>query len=158
MREIERITRAFAIEGEVRSVERWGSGHINDSYAVLAGRSRYFFQRLNHEVFPDPVAVMENIRRVTTHLEPGSDPRRALTLVPTLSGETYHRDEAGNYWRVFPFIENTRSFDVVPNAAVAREGARAFGRFIRQLDDLPAPGLKEVLPGFHHTPSRFGEF
>jgi len=160
--DLEAICREFEMVGEFRSATPWGSGLINDSYAVLTtgrtGRSRYLLQRLNHEVFPDPVALMENIRRVTEHLGAGAAPRRALSLIPTRTGEIFHRDASGHTWRAFPFIERTRTWNVVPNATVARAGARTFGLFQRQLDDLPGPRLTEILPGFHHTPTRFAEF
>jgi aminoglycoside phosphotransferase (APT) family kinase protein len=142
---------AFALDGEFVSAVRWGSGHINDSYAVTVdaagGPERYLVQRLNDVVFPDPAALMENVRRVTEHLRrrPGSGP--VLTLVPTRDGGVVHR--------AFPFVEGAETYDAVSSPAVAREAARAFGRFQRDLGDLPGPRLHETIPGFHHTPGRF---
>lgn len=153
------VVRAFAIEGEFVSGKRWGSGHINDSYAVVVvargGPVRYLVQRINDTVFPDPVGLMENMRRVTEHLgRRAGDERRTLTLVPTRDGGVLHRDPDASWWRAFRFIENTVTFDIVRSAATAREGARAFGAFQRDLLDLPGPRLNETIPGFHHTPGR----
>jgi len=154
------VIRRFAVEGEFLSAVPWGSGHINDSFSVTVERRgapvRYLVQRINHTVFPDPLALMENVRRVTEHLRRRlGDARRHLTLVPTRDGAVVHHDPESGYWRAFPFIEGTETFDTVRSAATAREGARAFGRFQRELADLPGPRLAETIPGFHDTPARF---
>jgi aminoglycoside phosphotransferase (APT) family kinase protein len=158
------IARQFQIFGEFLTAEPYGSGHINDTCCVIvdqAGtRIRYIFQRINHLVFKNPVAVMENISRVTTHLGvklagEKDRSRRTLTLVPSRDGRSFHRDEHGNYWRVYLFIERARTYDTVESPAQAFEGAKAFGRFQKMLADLPAPRLHDTIPDFHHTPKRF---
>jgi aminoglycoside phosphotransferase (APT) family kinase protein len=104
--------------------------------------------------------MMENIERVTAHLadqltgESDCD-RRVLTLVPARDGRTWHADESGNYWRVYRFIENARSYDAVETPQQAFQAAKAFGRFQQMLASLPAPRLHETIPNFHDTPRRF---
>ena len=57
---------------------------------------------------------MENIRRVTGHLATkNGDSRSTLTLVPSLDGNVWIRDEEGCCWRVYLFIEHAKSFDVL---------------------------------------------
>ncbi|MCX7916301.1 MAG: aminoglycoside phosphotransferase family protein [Verrucomicrobiae bacterium] len=155
------MSRNFVIYGEFVCARPHGSGHINDTYAVTfdqAGKPvRYIVQRINHRVFNNPVALMENIYRVTTHVKAkltGARSRRALTLVPTRDGQPFHRDEAGNFWRCYLFIEGARTYDAVESPKQAYEAARAFGRFQQLLADLPAPRLHETIPDFHHTPKR----
>jgi Ser/Thr protein kinase RdoA (MazF antagonist) len=166
MTDLRVIIRAFACSGRFLRAESFGSGHINDSYVVTVEEAkvprRYLLQRINHHVFPDTLAVMENLRRVTAHVagrlaaEGATDlPRRTLALVPTREGDVFHRDALGNTWRVFPFIEDAHTIDVVKTPAQAAAGARAFGRFQRHLLDLPGPRLTETIPGFHDTPARF---
>ena len=66
------VVRQFQIEGEFAEIAPYGSGHINDSYCAafdVAGvRLRYMLQRINNNIFKAPIAVMENIQRVTEHL------------------------------------------------------------------------------------------
>src|SRR3954464_956543 len=154
----------FQIPGEFLGAETYGSGHINDTYCVAfnqgSTRVRYIFQRINHNVFKNPVALMENIQRVTSHLggKIGGErdwERRALKLIPARDGKPFHRDEEGNYWRAYIFIENARTFDAVESPAQAFEAAKAFGNFQKLLADLPAPRLHDTIPDFHHTPKRF---
>jgi aminoglycoside phosphotransferase (APT) family kinase protein len=158
------VSREFLIQGEFISAQPYGSGHINDTYCAVydqGGTSvRYIHQRINHNIFKNPVALMENVQRVTAHIggklasEPGRT-RKTLTLIPTHNGECYHKDAEGNHWRTYIFIEKARTYDAIETAKQAFEAAKAFGRFQRMLADLPAPTLHDTIPDFHHTPKRF---
>jgi thiamine kinase-like enzyme len=158
------VARQFQIYGEFRSAEPYGSGHINDTYCVIFNQAgtmtRYILQRINHNIFKNPVSLMENIQRVTTHLagkmsgEPDFS-RRILTLIPVRNGLFYHHDEQGNYWRAYLFIEKAKTYDAVESTGQAFEAAKAYGRFQKLLADLPAPRLHDTIPDFHHTPKRF---
>jgi hypothetical protein len=158
------IASAFEFPGEFVSAVPTGSGHINDSYRVtfeVAGQpTHYILQRINQHIFGDPVALMQNIQRVTCHLamklavKPDGD-RRTLTLISTRDSRAWHIDPFGNYWRAYRFIEHARTFDIVESPAQAYQAAKAFGHFQRLLADLPAPRLHETIPHFHNTPGRF---
>jgi hypothetical protein len=158
------VAQAFQIYGDFVSAEPYGSGHINDTYCVVFDQAgspvRYIFQRINHNIFKTPVALMEKVQRVTTHLgaktagEPEAS-RRVLTLVPARDGKPYFCDADGNHWRVYFFIEKARTYDAVESTAQAFQAAKAFGRFQKLLADLPAPRLHDTIPDFHHTPKRF---
>jgi len=157
----------FLIAGDFVSAEPYGSGHINDTYCVRFNQAgtlvRYILQRINHQIFKDPVALMENIQRVTSHLSAkvageADGARRVLTLLPTRSGAAVHVDADGNFWRAYLFIEKARTYDAVESTDQAFQAARAFGRFQMLLADLPAPRLHDTIPNFHHTPRRFEAF
>jgi hypothetical protein len=157
------VARHFQIIGDFLSAQSYGSGHINDTYCVVFGRGgnsvRYILQRINHGIFQNPVALMENVQRVTTHLwektQGGAANSQVLTLIRANDAKPYYRDESGNYWRAYVFIENARTLDAVESPRQAYEAAKAFGRFQKLLADLPAPRLHDVIPDFHHTPRRF---
>jgi hypothetical protein len=161
---IRAIARQFQVCGEFVAAEPYGSGHINDTYCVtfdLAGRPvRYIFQRINHNIFKNPVALMENIWRVTEHLGKkiageSESTQRVLTLIPALDGKPYYSDPSGNLWRVYVFIETARTVDAVESTHQAFQAAKAFGQFQKLLADLPPPRLHTTIPDFHHTPRRF---
>ena len=158
------VARQFQIYGEFLSAEPYGSGHINDTYCAVFDQSgirvRYIFQRINHGIFKNPVALMENIQRVTEHLGKKSvgesdQSRRVLTLIPASHRKPYYCDEADNHWRVYIFIEKAQTFDAIESVQQAYQAAKAFGRFQKLLADLPAPQLHDTIPDFHHTPKRF---
>ncbi len=125
-------------------------------------RLRYILQRVNHAIFRDVPAVMDNIQRVTRHLRAAcrqdgatDRSRRVLTIVPTRAGQPCWRDENGNFWRLYVFIEAATTYDTIESPTQAYAAARAFGQFQRQLADLDGPRLHETIPDFHHTRSRF---
>jgi hypothetical protein len=158
------VARHFDLRGDFVSASPYGSGHINDTYCAVVDQSgtrvRYVAQRINHHIFKNPPALMENIRRVTEHLiqKSAGQPdlsRRVLTLIPARGGPAFHCDAQGNYWRVYLFIEKARTFDAVETAQQAFQAAKAFGQFQKLLSDLPAPRLHDTIPDFHHTPKRF---
>jgi hypothetical protein len=125
----------------------------------MRGECRYVLQRINEHVFPDPAGLMENLQRVTEHLQTKSrNAEDTLRLVPTVDGRSFWQDPAGGSWRAYRFIENAVSFDNVRNAEQARQAARAFGRFQKDLFDLPGPRLNETIKDFHNTPARYRQF
>jgi hypothetical protein len=160
------ISREFQIHGEILHAEPCKVGHINETYTATYDQGgtqvRYIHQRINHEVFKDPAGVMDNLLRVTTHLrrklaKAGVKEltRRALTVVPTLDGQSFHKTREGEYWRTFVFIEKVRTFEAVETPAQAFEAGRAFGEFQSLLTDLPGKRLVETIPHFHNTRARF---
>lgn len=166
---VQAVAAQFVLYGDFVSARPYGSGHINDTYAVTMDQSgvpvRYIFQRINHQVFKDPVGLMENVERVTRHihhkLEEMNAPqasRRALSVVPTRDGRSVYRDPAGNYWRVYLFVENAATYDVIETPEQAYQAARAFGEFQKYLVDLPGGRLNETIPDFHNTPKRYHAF
>ena len=148
MMDLRPVAGQFQIDGEVVSATPLGSGHINDTYCVTCRDCRVVLQRINTQIFRDPVALMDNIRRVTAYLG-------APKLILTRDDRPFHRDDAGNFWRMYDFIDQARTFDIVESPRQAFEAAKAFGRFQKSLADLPPPRLHETIPDFHHTPKRF---
>jgi len=159
------VARQFLLLGDFLSAAPYGSGHINDTYCVLfdqAGATvRYILQRINHNIFKNPVALMENIDRVTKHISAklagqAAGNQRTLTLVPARKdGRPYVVDAEGNHWRAYLFIEKACTYDAVETTAQAFQAAAAFGRFQGFLADLPAPRLHDTIPDFHNTRKRF---
>lgn len=158
----------FDLDGTVAEVEPCRAGHINDTYIAVTrthtGIRRYTLQRINSSVFPRPDLVMHNIGVITGSIgrERGNvhDGRAipALTLVPTGTGEPFHRDDTGAYWRCYRYVEGI-TYSQTPGGAkglsVAREAARAFGRFMEYLNGLSPDSLHVTIEDFHNTPARF---
>lgn len=147
-------------EGTPSYCEPYGSGHINDTFLVVADR-RYILQRMNHSIFPQPERLMENVLGVTSFIrrkaeEAGKDSSRAsLVVVLTKDKKAFFKDSIGSYWRVYEFCEGTVSRDRVESRedfAICGEG---FGAFQRMLADYPAETLYESIADFHNTPKRY---
>ena len=163
------IAGAFPLLGAFQAGAPYGTGHINDTFVLVMDQAgtpvRYILQRVNHRVFTNVPALMENVARVTSHATrrageggAGDASRRTLTLVPARDGLPYHRDAHGGWWRCYLFIERARTYDIVETPRQAAAAARAFGEFQRLLVDLPGERLHETIVDFHHTRRRFESF
>ncbi|MCH7872252.1 MAG: aminoglycoside phosphotransferase family protein [Planctomycetes bacterium] len=156
---LEPIFAEFAADAAFASAEAFTAGHINDSYLVTTESSvgrRFLLQRINTEIFRDVAGLMDNVQRVTRHL--AAKGGRGPKLILARDGGTTVADDAGGVWRMFSFVENTRTFLTIDSPRRALAAARAYGEFQRMLIDLPPPPLFETLPGFHDTPKRLEAF
>ncbi|RPI80028.1 MAG: aminoglycoside phosphotransferase family protein [Desulfobacteraceae bacterium] len=165
-KKLQLIGSRFQIMGDYMFGEPYGSGHINDTYAVTYSQGhkpvKYILQRINERVFREPEKLMQNILRVTDHqrqklLSAGETEisRFCLQLVRSHDNRPFVIDAEGKYWRTYIFIENAHSYDVVETPKQATEAAVAFGRFQKTLVDLPGDRLHEIIPNFHNTAKRF---
>lgn len=161
--DLQGIATQFELGGRFVSADRYGRGHINDTFVVSVekdhGNMRFILQRINRHVFRDPGPLLHNIRRITEHLASKSDDSRAcLTLVTSHDGVPFYQDEEGSYWRAYRFIEGACTYDEVESRLQAREAAAMFGQFQNQVSDLPGPRLHETIRDFHNTPARYRQF
>jgi len=161
------IAEQFFIEGIPTGFEKTGSGHINDSYRIKispAGSQEYLLQRINHQIFTDIPALTDNILKVTKHISEKINSNEAglpfcdLRLIPARNNCFFYKDKDGNYWRMFNFIEGSRSFDLVPGPELAYEGGKAFGLFLQLTSDMDASGLAETIRDFHNMETRIEDF
>lgn len=160
------IGNRFAVQGEFMLGEEIDSGHINSTYRATyrlpnGGEQRYIFQAINRNVFKDPYAVMNNVERVTRHINSrvlrlkkdlGG---QTLNLFPARAGGSWIEDEQGSVWRCYNHIEGCVTYDVVENTRQAYQAARAFGSFQDLVSDLDAASITETIRDFHHTRKRF---
>ncbi|MBQ8813776.1 MAG: aminoglycoside phosphotransferase family protein [Lachnospiraceae bacterium] len=152
---IKNILRQFAVES---SAEPYGNGHINDTYCVES--PRYILQRINTGIFKNPDELMENIENVTAFLGKkitagGGDPKReTLTVIKTVDGKNYYRYDDDNVFRMYLFVENTKSIENSKTPEDLYEAGVGFGHFQKMLADYPAETLHESIKDFHHTPKR----
>lgn len=158
--DLREILRHFDVEMDIVP---YGNGHINDTYLVET-KPRTILQRINTDIFKKPDEVMANIAAVTAYLreqiaKAGGDPfRETLRLIPTRDGKPYYTAPDGSAYRLYHFIERTRSFDRAESPEMFAASAHAFGKFQRMLSDFPADTLYEVIPKFHDTTDRLRQF
>ena len=157
---------AFDFGLPIGEAERYGAGHINDTFAVWAAdhSRRWILQRINTDTFTDPAGLMENVTGVTSYLRReilarGGDPyRETLNVVPTREGKPYYTDCEGGAWRAYLFVEGTVCLQKVENERDFYTAAETFGNFQNQLAGYPAATLHETIARFHDTPNRYANF
>jgi len=164
--DIKEIVSHFNIEGTFKEFEKIDTGHINDSYRIMTNSTNhpgYFLQWINTNIFKDVFGLMNNISAVTSHLAEKLAKNanlnfKVLEIIPCKDEKNYFRDENGQYWRMYTFIDQMHGYDVVENAKIAFEGGKAFGIFMSLLSDLPADRLTETIPDFHNMEKRLETF
>jgi len=157
----------FDAESRVDFISPIDSGHINDSFLVKlhGGASSYVLQRINHNIFRNIPGLIDNILIVTIHIEKKLSENREqgcrfvpLQLVPEISGLYFYQDNEGNFWRVYKFIEGSKSYERVKNPRLAYEGGKAWGNFQALTSDIPMDSLVETIPDFHNIDLRIRYF
>lgn len=163
MREVELrlAAAAFAADGDCCPITPIGRGNINDTYLVASLSRPFVLQRINPDVFPEPLRVIENFALVSSHLrKEGAKLSRAFLCaepVPTLSGRLWHCDARGGYWRSQSFLRH-RAVAAVETPRQGRELGRVLAIIHLLLRGLDTRRLAEPLPGFHHLPSYLANY
>jgi len=167
--DFQKVIGNFKITGNVVSCERYGEGHINETYLAVVEnegvQTKYILQKINKNLFKEVDKLMNNIRLVTEHTrkkiaERGGDPdRESLSVVYAKDGKPYYySEEYDEYFRVYIFITDAIAHQKEERAGQFYQSAVAFGEFANMLADFDASQLYEVLPDFHNTAKRFNDF
>ncbi|MEJ2133754.1 MAG: aminoglycoside phosphotransferase family protein [Desulfofustis sp.] len=143
---------------QVETIEPFGDGNINATYLVLfRQRPSLVVQRLNGDVFPDPLRVAGNVARVTAFLsarlatDSGSCRScRFPTVVQTGAGGNWFEDQSGGVWRCLSYIDNAVSYPRVMSPEQPSEAGKMLGCFHSLLESFDGSVLSDPLPGFHH--------
>lgn len=163
--ELQRIVEQFAIRGEVTSITQINKGYINRTYRVetlsdTGHVHKYTLQRINTNVFPDVDALMDNFKLTTDHLHGklhlrGSGKKGSVqTLRPTKDGCAFLRDASG-CWRMLTYFDDVYSLDIPDRPETFYHTGVAFGSFLKEMSDVDIADVKEVIPNFHNTKSRY---
>lgn len=149
------VLKNFNIEN---SVEKYGNGHINDTYLIQS--NEFILQRINTNIFKNPYELMENIENVTQFirkkivLSGGNPNRETLMVVKTADGKSCYKYDDQNYFRMYRFITDTVTIENEKTNKILFNAGRGFGHFQNLLDDFPVEELHETIVDFHNTPKR----
>ena len=133
-------------------------GKINSTYKVTYRNDKhdlkyYLFQKVNTNVFKNPVGLMSNIDRVTSYIREKFPNQITLHFHHTQDGRNYYFCEDGYFWRVSNYIDSI-TFDSIDDLEIIAAAGEAFGHFQMQLSDFDGSTLYETIPDFHNTKKR----
>ncbi|HNQ58968.1 MAG TPA: aminoglycoside phosphotransferase family protein [Bacteroidales bacterium] len=150
---------AFGLDKSCSMVRPFGSGHIHQTFRVDTDNQCFIFQCINHKVFPDVAALMDNIFKVTRYISKNSSPEDlTVRIIQTLEGKSFYHDDQGQYWRVMERVPNSKTYDMALSPSMAFEAGKVLGDFHYLLKDFPVEQLHTILPNFHNLDSRWREF
>jgi len=102
--------------------------------------------------------ISNNIRVVTNYLQGKYPDYLFLNFIDNNVGQPYTYDSEGYPWRLFPFIENSVSFNTVASEGMAFAAAKEFGKLTMNLNKLDCNLLSETIPQFHDLSFRYRQF
>lgn len=156
-----RMARAFGVEP--KSIERYGFGHINETYLVTAeDGAQYILQLINPRVFSDIGKLMSNVFKVTEYAardmeSRGIDSTRRVLHFLKAGDREYIPEENGG-WRCYRYVGDATAYQRVEKPEHFFEAGRAFGAFQKTLAHFPASELYDTIPDFHNTVKRVEAF
>lgn len=135
-----------------------GSGLINHTFLASADDKKFILQQINTGIFKNPQAIAQNISLVESFLTEHSPGYFFTAPVIALNGEQMIEADDQTFWRLFPFVENSHTIDVVQSEQQAYEAAKQFGLFAKNLSGFPLEQLKATIPDFHNLNLRQQQF
>ena len=153
----EKILKEFGIDANA-SIKPFGSGLINNTWLISNEGTDFILQRINQNVFKNPVDIATNIHLICDHFK-GNHPGYLFPCPrKTLPGDEMLFINDEGYFRIFPFIKNSHTTDVVNSSSQAHEAAKQFGRFTNLLSGFSVNKLKITISDFHNLPLRYSQF
>src|SRR5688572_19632996 len=152
------VLQAYGLTSDLLKVTAFGSGLINHTWRIKNNHEDYILQRINDSVFKQPLAIAHNIQNIAKYLQQHYPEYLFVTPVKTTTGEEMFHDKDEGYFRLFPFLSNSQTIDVVQSSLQAYEAAKQFGKFTRLLSGFDHTQLKITLPDFHNLSLRYHQF
>jgi len=155
------VCELFRIHDEFLGYDTIQMGNVNRTYKVNfrmpdGSDKSYLVQNVNTYAFRNPVALMDNIDRVTEHIRAKKPGEIALHFHHTADRKTYVID-GENFWRMTNFIRSV-TYNSVKDPVILENAGRAFGEFQMELSDFDSNSLFETIPDFHDTRKRYEKF
>ena len=149
----------YGLSADNFQVIPFGSGLINTSWIITSkqGDKKYLLQRVNDRIFTRPEDIAFNTRLIDVYLKEHFPDYLFVSPLFTITGHELIQTGEG-YFRMFPFITDSYTFDVVEKPQQAYEAACQFGQLTRLLSGFDAKQLRTTLHDFHNLPLRYRLF
>lgn len=151
------VLSSFGFKEHSYTIKKFGSGLINDTCLVLRGNEKYILQRVNHSVFTEPKLIADNLEKIQKYLLENAHDYYFTNPCKTEKGESLVF-LSGNFYRMFPFVKNSHTIDVVQTPKQAYEAASQFAQFTKVLSGIDINTINITLPSFHDLTLRYTQF
>jgi thiamine kinase-like enzyme len=158
--ELQNILKAYELDGHQYIITPLGNGLINRTWTVseINAKENYVLQKLNTSVFKRPNDIAANIRHIAAYLAHHNPEYLFIAPLKTAGAEEMYFDGDSGYYRLFPFLEDSKTVDVVSSAEQAYEASKQFALFTRQLSGFDTRVLNTTLDDFHNLTLRFNQY
>ena len=155
---IQTVLEHYGLSQNDTNVQTFGNGLINHTWIVTSKEKKFILQRINHNIFKNPNDIAENIKAIANFLSAHHPKYLFVTPVQTKNKEEIIFIPEQGYFRMFPYVKDSHTIDVVTSPAQAYEAAKQFGCFSKLLSNFPTEDLKITLPDFHNLSLRYLQF
>mgnify|MGYP001264859095 FL=1 len=153
------ILGSYGLHPNQYTITPFGTGLINRTWKLSTTQGPcYILQEINTAVFKQPADIAANIRNLGDYLEQHAPGYLFAGALATQSGSDLYIDKNNRYFRLFKFIPNSHSIEVVQTPKEAYEAARQFAQFTRLLSGFDCSRLKITIPQFHDLSLRYRQF
>lgn len=154
MQIVHEVLAAYGLTDELVKAELIGTGLINHTWKVTAANDMYILQKVNEYVFKKPTDIVHNIKLLADYLQSNYPAYLFVAPVTALDGNTFINLKEEGHFRLFPFIEDSHTNEIVETTAQAYEAAVQFGRFTKLLTGFNCSQLHITIPSFHNLTLR----
>ncbi|MFT4094261.1 MAG: phosphotransferase [Niabella sp.] len=153
-----RVLSYYGFKKDEYAIKNFGNGLINDTCHVKNGEEQYILQRVNTHVFTRPYLIADNIEKIQSFINSKAKDYFFAAPLRTLNGESLLHLNGSGYYRIFPFVKDSHTIDVVQTPDQAYEAAKQFGKFTSILSGIDIASLNITLPSFHDLLLRYEQF
>ena len=154
----DKILNVFFNDCTVIDIERYGNGHINNTYLVSTNIGKFIIQQVNSKVFNIKNLVNNYEYLIKSASKFGVSGKLFPKNVTGSFNSTHYIDNDGTAWRLNEYIDNSLAYAIPPNIEITEKAGKAMGKFQLFLSKLDANKFKDTIPGFHNPLRRLGEF
>jgi Ser/Thr protein kinase RdoA (MazF antagonist) len=151
------LSEYYGFRSEFLKVEPFGNGLVNHTWIVEQNNQKFILQQVNKSVFQQPELIDKNIKLIGSYFKQNFPGYLFTHPVPDNNGNTLVQFD-NEYYRLFPFIIGSETFDVVTSTDIAYGAAQQFGKFTKSLSGFNANLLNITIPNFHNLSYRFLQF
>ena len=155
---LESIAPLYGFDLNHCKITSFGNGLINKTYILETEGRKYILQKINTAIFKSPELIAVNIHQLNLFFKEKFPDYLFVHPISTLQNDEMVLLPDGEYYRIFPFIEGSLTFNFVDNIDHAFEAAKQFGKFTRLLSTFKIDKLGVTLPDFHNLDLRYQQF
>ena len=154
---VKEVLSAYGLNANAIAIP-FGNGLINHTWKVEDNGKTFILQKINTAVFRHPGFISANIQAVAAYLKKNYPFYFFCTPVTTTNNNDIVQIGENDFFRLFPYVENSHTIDVAVNTAQTFEAANMFGEFAKLLAHFPVDTLKVTLENFHNISLRYKDF
>lgn len=158
MKMVNHVLSHYGLDAKECKISSFGTGLINHTWLVEKGATKYILQKVNSAVFKNPLLIADNLEKIENYIKTIDEDYFFVSPLRTVTGTTMISPDGDTYYRIFEFVPNSHTLDVVLSPEIAFEAAKQFGKFTKVLSGIDVASINITLPHFHDLSLRYNQF